>query len=60
MNRHKWNKVLEGLRCLVMRKKRELQSLPQEKLMQRKTLGQEIQDINELIHEIKDKYIWSV
>lgn len=58
MTRHDWNKCLEGLRYLVKCKMRDLQRIPDTATMQRRTLGQEIKDINETINKIKTTYIW--
>lgn len=51
LSRHK---VLEALSVLVMAKKNKLKKLSEEYRLQRATLGQEINDINNLINKIRN------
>ena len=53
LTRHEWDKVLEALPVLVKAKQRKLKALTEEYRLQRATLGQEINDINELINKIR-------
>ena len=53
LTRHEWDKVLEALPALVKAKQRKLKALTEEYRLQRATLGQEINDINELINKIR-------
>lgn len=55
LSRHEWNKVLEALPVLVKAKQRKLKALAEEYRLQRATLGQEINDINNLIQKIREK-----
>ena len=55
LNRHEWNKVLEALPALVKLKQRKLKALTEEYRLQRATLGQEINDINNLINKIREQ-----
>ena len=55
LNRHEWNKVLEALPALVKLKQRKLKALTEEYRLQRATLGQEINDINNLINKIRQR-----
>ena len=54
LNRHETDKVLEALPLLVMAKKNKLKKLTEEYRLQRATLGQEINDINNLINKIRN------
>lgn len=54
LNRHETNKVLEALPELVKAKQRKLKKLTEEYRLQRATLGQEINDINNLINKIRN------
>lgn len=55
LNRHEWNKVLEALPALVKLKQRKLKALTEDYRLQRATLGQEINDINNLINKIRER-----
>ena len=55
LNRHEWNKVLEALPALVKLKQRKLKALTEDYRLQRATLGQEINDINNLINKIRQR-----
>lgn len=54
LSRHETNKVLEALPELVNAKKRKLKKMTEEYRLQRATLGQEINDINNLINKIRN------
>lgn len=54
LSRHETDKVLEALPVLVMVKQRKLKKLTEEYRTQRATLGQEINDINNLINKIRN------
>lgn len=51
LTRHEWNKVIEALPMLVKAKQRKLKALTEDYRLQRATLGQEINDINNLINK---------
>ena len=53
LTRHEWDKVLEALPALVKLKQRKLKALTEDYRLQRATLGQEINDINNLINKIR-------
>ena len=55
LSRHEWDKVLEALPALVKLKQRKLKALTEEYRLQRATLGQEINDINNLINTIRQR-----
>ena len=55
LNRHEWDKVLEALPVLVKAKQRKLKALTEDYRLQRATLGQEINDINNLINKIRQR-----
>ena len=54
LNRHETDKVLEALPELVKAKQRKLKKLTEEYRLQRATLGQEINDINNIINKIRN------
>ena len=54
LSRHETDKVLEALPVLVKAKKNKLKKLSEEYRLQRATLGQEINDINNLINKIRN------
>ena len=53
-NRHEKDKVLEALPELVKAKQRKLKKLTEEYRLRRAALGQEINDINNLINKIRN------
>lgn len=55
LSRHEWDKVLEALPVLVKMKQRKLKALTEDYRLQRATLGQEINDINNLINKIRER-----
>ena len=55
LSRHEWDKILEALPVLVKAKQRKLKALTEDYRLQRATLGQEINDINNLINKIRQK-----
>ena len=55
LSRHEWDKVLEALPALVKLKQRKLKALTEYYRLQRATLGQEINDINNLINKIRQR-----
>ena len=55
LSRHEWDKVLEALPALVTLKQRKLKALTEDYRLQRATLGQEINDINNLINKIREQ-----
>ena len=55
LSRHEWDKVLEALPTLVRYKQNRLKRLTEEYRLQRATLGQEINDINNLINKIRER-----
>ena len=55
LSRHEWDKVLEALPALVKLKQRRLKALTEDYRLQRATLGQEINDINNLINKIRQR-----
>lgn len=54
LNRYETDKVLEALPELVKAKQRKLKKLTDEYRLQRAALGQEINDINNLINKIRN------
>ena len=54
LNRHETDKVLEALPELVKAKQRKLKKMTEEYRLQRATLGQEINDINNIINKIRN------
>lgn len=54
LSRHETDKVLEALPELVKAKQRKLKKLTEEYRLQRATLGQEINDINNIINKIRN------
>ena len=54
LSRHETDKVLEALPELVKAKQRKLKKLTKEYRLQRATLGQEINDINNIINKIRN------
>ena len=54
-SRHEWDKVLEALPALVKLKQCKLKALTGDYRLQRATLGQEINDINNLINKIREQ-----
>lgn len=54
LSRHETNKVLEALPELVKAKQRKLKKMTEEYRLQRATLGQEINDINNIINKIRN------
>ena len=54
LNRHETDKVLEALPVLVKAKKNKLKKLTEGYRLQRATLGQEINDINNIINKIRN------
>ena len=55
LSRHEWDKILEALPTLVKYKQRRLKMLTKEYRLQRATLGQELNDINNLINKIRER-----
>ena len=55
LSRHEWDKILEALPALVKLKQRKLKALTEDYRLQRATLGQEINDINNLINKIREQ-----
>ena len=55
LSRHEWDKILEALPVLVKAKQRKLKALTEDYRLQRATLGQEINDINNLINKIRQQ-----
>ena len=55
LSRHEWDKILEALPTLVRYKQNRLKRLTEEYRLQRATLGQEINDINNLINKIRER-----
>lgn len=55
LSRHEWDKILEALPTLVRYKQNRLKRLTEEYRLQRATLGQEINDINNLINKIRQR-----
>ena len=54
LSRHETDKVLEALPELVKAKQRKLKKMTEEYRLQRAALGQEINDINNLINKIRN------
>ena len=54
LSRHETDKVLEALPELVKAKQRKLKKLTEEYRLQRAALGQEINDINNIINKIRN------
>lgn len=55
LSRHEWDKILEALPTLAKYKQNRLKRLTEEYRLQRATLGQEINDINNLINKIRQR-----
>lgn len=55
LSRHEWDKILEALPTLVRYKQNRLKRLTEDYRLQRATLGQEINDINNLINKIRER-----
>lgn len=54
LSRHETDKVLEALPELVKAKQRKLKKMTEEYRLQRAALGQEINDINNIINKIRN------
>lgn len=55
LSRHEWDKILEALPQLVRYKQNRLKMLTEDYRLQRATLGQEINDICNLISKIRER-----